>query len=124
MHRPSRKNLEQHEVDLDRTPPGSPVGLPIMASSPRVRHDLLPFLVPDVGVWNESTPSLLSVELDDPGDRSEISATFLMDSLVTSLCTEQRVVNRWGLRPPPSADASPDPTPPLSPTSVACDDRM
>ena len=123
MHRPSRRNLETHKVDLDRTPPGSPVGLPLMASSPRVRHDLLPYLVPDVGVWNSSTPSLLSFDLGDPGDKSDLSATFQLDSLVTSLCTKRIVVNRWRIRPPPSIDASPVPTPPSSPIKVATDDR-
>ena len=81
MHRPNQRKLEEHEVDLDKTPPGSPIGWPIMASSPRT--SAIPFLIPDIGIWEGSTPSLLSCDLDSSGDSNwSKNATFAIDSYV------------------------------------------
>ena len=123
MHRRDPKNLEQHEVDLDVTPPSSPVGWPLMASSPRVRRDALPFLIPDVGVWNDSTPSLLSADISYSGDKIDTdNETFLLDSLVASLCIDSHAFKHRGIRPPPSIDASPVPSPSLASSLSAYDE--
>ena len=76
------------------TPPSSPFGLPVMASSPRM-ISALPCLIPDVGEWDTQTPSLLSFQLsrasDEEDEQNNKTATFLMDSLVTSVCIDHRV---------------------------------
>ena len=78
-------------------------------------------LVPQsIGKWHEvSTPSLLSCDLsrlDESVPRVvDIHASFQLYSLVASLCLENCTRAIGGARPPPSADASPSPTPPSSP---------
>ena len=82
-----------------------------MVSSPRA-WEVLPFLVPNVGQWDSCTPSPLSFQLDSSSDQThQHSATFLIDSLVMSLCVDNKVHQRRKLRPPLSPDTSPPPTP-------------
>ena len=105
---------EWDEVNLDVTPPNPIPFRSLRAFTPRpLLEQIFAGAIPEhiEGNLDDSMPlflhvSISEVELGELYSKHEKSSSYLLDSLVSSLCIQPNVIRVRGIRPPPSLDAS------------------